>query len=192
MVRFALSSFFALIMLVGGGAQAAGLTADQASRFVDSMPAIIELGKALEAEGISDAIQADYTIKPDEPFEPYSYSLREMKKISPDGYSRTAAIAKDNGFANAEEWASVGDQVVVAYMALKMPPDFAESVSSISEDMLVNMPPELQAQMAQGLALAKVMQNVPQATKDAVAPVADRLDAIMDDAIKQNQGGVAQ
>lgn len=166
---------FLSVVLFAGVAQAETLSVDEAKRFAQSIPDATALGEALRKE-IGEKVFDDEGFEGDE-FRPYSGSLMKLKTANLQAYKRVSAMAKTHGFADAANWASVGDRTMKAYIALKMPPGVAQMASSLSPQMLAMMPEETKAQYAKSQKLMKVLSEVSDADKAAVAEVSSVIDA---------------
>ncbi len=168
------------------GIAAAGdnpLTEDQAKRFVETLPALDQFGKDLEAEGKTEQMSIDTQPKAGEEFKPYSTAVAVLEKRHPADHKRLANLVKPHGFS-AGEWGDVGDRVMIAWMALKMQeedPRTLQMMEGMDKSMLDMMPPELKAQMEAAFAMMETVKNAPEADKQAVASVKDDLDAYMEE-----------
>lgn len=84
------------------------LTSDQVERFISSMPDSLELGRKYDDKKPRDI----------DPSKPMTSGLALMDKNGPE-YADVSQLALRHGFANAEQWAQVGDRTVSAYIVAK-------------------------------------------------------------------------
>ncbi len=192
-MRTALLRFTSLCLLVlalgfAGTGQAAALTADDIDRFIESLPDAIELGEEFEAQGLGEALMAETLVDESGAFTPYTSGLTVLKTESASAYSRVEELAAKHDFRSAEDWAAVGDRVVLAYMAVRMPPEAFEMMAQITPDMRANLPPQMQEQMANAMAMSKAIKAVPEADTAMIMPFADRLDEVLSNTIAPNAG----
>lgn len=175
----------ALLMTAGAGAADKPLTADAAKRFVASLDSIETLGKEFEAEGKADNLKVDTMPKAGEPFKPFSKSVAALKTQYPADYAKLENAVKPHGFS-AEGWSQAGDQVMVAYVALRMQEENPQAMAQMQQmhamdkSMLDQMPPEMKSQITTAMAMMDMVQNVSAEDKKAVAAVRDDLDAYVE------------
>lgn len=175
----------ALLMTAGAGAADKPLTADAAKRFVASLDDIETLGREFEAEGKVDNMKIDTMPKAGEPFKPFSKSVTALKAQYPGDYAKLQNAVKPHGFS-AEDWSVAGDQVMIAYMALRMEEENPQALAQMQQmhamdkSMLDQLPPEMKAQMNMAMAMMETVQNASAEDKKAVAAVKDDLDAYVE------------
>ncbi|MCK5750234.1 MAG: hypothetical protein KAH44_28715 [Oricola sp.] len=181
-------SFF--VFVTGAFAADAPLTADAAKRFVASLDSVKTLADEFEASGKTEALELDAMPKAGEPFKPYSKSIAALKDQYPADYTKLQSAVKPHGF-NAEEWGSVGDRVMVAYLARKMEkenPDAMAQMAQMDPNMLNMMPPEMKAQVMQAKAMLDAVAAAPAEDKAVVAEVEGDLDAFMEEEAAEHSG----
>lgn len=157
------------------------LTEDQAKRFVTTLPAVQALGEEMNADGKIGKMQVDLQPKAGEPFTPYTTAIAALKKKYPADHARLAGAVKPYGF-NAAEWASIGDKVMIAYLAVKMQEEDPRSMAmmeGMDSSMLDMMPPEMRDQMQSAFAMLETVRNTPDEDRKAVMAAKDELDAYM-------------
>ena len=175
---FISSLFFTFAALAGDGP----LTEDQAKRFVASLTSVEALGDALEAEGKIENLQIDSQPKAGEAFQPYSRAVAALAKKYPADHDKLAKALKPHGFS-ADNWGSVGDRVMIAYLAVKMQeddPQAMQMMDGMDASMLEMMPPEMRAQMEGVFAMMETVKNAPAEDKEAISAVKAELDAYME------------
>lgn len=114
----------------------------------------------------------------------FSSGVEEMKGTP--AYGKFEGVVKKHGFDNLQSWASVGDRVFAAMMAIEMKgesdnAEMAEAMAEIENDP--NMSPEMKAQMRAMMGAAvnitKMADNVPDADIEAIRPHLKALEASM-------------
>jgi hypothetical protein len=173
-----------VLLLVTGvvAAEGAPLTADQAKRFVATLPALDALGEQFEAEGKMGELQIEARPKAGEVFKPYSGVVAVLKEKYPSDHAKLASVAKAQGFST-QEWGQVGDRVMIAYLALRMQeedPRSLEMMEGMDKSMLDMMPPEMREQLEGTFAMMETVKNAPEEDKAAVVSVKSELDAYME------------
>lgn len=173
----------ASLMAAGASAADAPLTEDQAKRFVASLDAVEMLADEFEAEGKMEELQIDTQPKPDQAFTPYSGAVEALNKRYPAGYTRLKDTVAKHGF-KAKDWGGVGDQVIAAYLAIKMEeenPGMMAQMKAMDPAMLEMLPPQAKAQFQQSLTMMETIENTPPENKKAVASVRKELDQHMNE-----------
>ncbi|GJL95741.1 MAG: hypothetical protein DHS20C05_21460 [Hyphococcus sp.] len=173
------------VLLMVSGASAGDqkpLTEDQAKRFAATLPALETLKKEMDAEGKTEQMAIETQPKAGEEFKPYSKAVAVLKKDHSAEHARLAKAVKPHGFTPTQ-WGSVGDRVMVAYMAIKMQEQDPKSMAmmeGMDKSMLDMVPPEMRAQLESTFAMMETVKNAPEADKKAVAAVKEDLDKYMD------------
>ncbi len=172
---------FIIAAMAAAPALAGGLSKDAAARFVatlaDLKPIMEEIADKDETLG-----GFDVTPKRGEPYAPYTDGMAVLKERDPALHKKMRAITKKHGFSLAD-WASTGDQVFLAYMALQLDQQDAASIAAMRDmdpALLANLPPEMRAQMDQAFTMMEAAEAVPQADKKIVKPLVRDLEAFMD------------
>lgn len=125
-------------------------------------------------------------------------SMPDMTRLFSDGvekmedepvYEKFESVVQKHGFKNLQSWASVGDRVFGAMMAIEMKgsggggAEMAEAMAEIENDP--NMSPEMKAQMrammGAALNMTKAADNVPAADIEAIRPHLKALKAVLND-----------
>lgn len=179
--KFSISLIAVLFAVLSSAVAADALTEDQVRRYAAALPDLSALGEEMEKAGV-EGFSDDYEIIENGEFAPYTAPLARLKKEHPGEYKKVNVVAKKHKFANAAEMALVADRTMLAYMALKMPPEAAAMASAMTPEMLKMLPPETQAQYKTGMAMMKAAENAPQADKDVVSPLTPLLDEAMAEA----------
>lgn len=115
----------------------------------------------------------------------FSSGVEEMKGTP--AYGKFEDVVNKHGFKDLQSWASVGDRVFAAMMAIELKDggggnaEMAEALAEIENDP--NMSPEVKAQMRAMMGAAvnitKMADNVPAADIEAVRPHLQALEASM-------------
>ena len=176
--KFSISLIAVIFTVFSAAVAGDALTEDQVRRYAAALPDLSALGEEMEKAGI-EGFADDYKVIENGAFAPYTAPLARLKKEHPGEYKKVNAVAKKHKFANAAEMALVADRTMLAYMALKMPPEAAAMSAAMTPDMLKMLPTETQEQYKTGMAMLKAAENAPQADKDVVSPLAPLLDAAM-------------
>lgn len=118
----------------------------------------------------------------DQEFKPYTSAITALKEKHPADHARLGNMLKPHGFA-ADEWAGVGDRVVIAWMALKMDeenPGAIAQMEAMDESMLDMMPENMKEQFQRARIMVETVKNASPEDKAVVATVKDDLDAYME------------
>lgn len=165
----------AVLCIVGFNPAFAGkLTADQVKNFVSAIPEVEVFANDMRATGKDKELEKAAEPKPgDDSFTPYQKSIVLMKEKFPEDYSRLGNIVTRHGFASQESWASAGDDVMLAYMAIKMGDQGRKSMEAIAampEEAKASLSPEARAQMEQAVHMMEIIGSVPAENKTALEP----------------------
>lgn len=162
-------------------AQAAGLTAQQTQSFVQAIPDMEALSDKMRAEGKDAVLESSVRPKPgDTDFKPYTKGMVTLKEKFPADYIVLEETVEKYGFANAGEWATTGDQVMMAYLATKMEGkqyDALKQMAAVPAEVLAKLPPKVTSQIEQAKTVIKVAEQVPPEDKETVRPHTAAIDA---------------
>lgn len=153
------------------------LTNGEAKRFVDSLDPALVFSKRMESEGKSEYTSVIKKHLKGDDYNVYTQNMIHFKEIYPEEYAAFTVIVKQFKFSNSEEWASVGDAVMLAFLAGQ------EDMNKISEDMeqnitpaiLASMQPELREQTQAAMDMIKAIKNVPKQNIETVKPYGDKI-----------------
>ena len=177
------------IVLSMSAAQAASpLSSEQVTHFVETLAPIQTFGDALEKEGKLNVLIGGGASANGE-FKPYSTGVDALKKQFPADFRRLAGVVKPHGFT-PEEWGETGDRVMAAYMALRIErdePGALDRIEPVDLEELKKMPPELQIQMRDYMAMMEAVKKAPSADRTAVLPSMELIDAHI--AAQEEAGG---
>ncbi|WP_100639003.1 hypothetical protein [Marinobacter salexigens] len=175
-----------LVLLLAFTAQAENLSDAKIRAFIASMQDAQALQDQYgDTEGWPDPASEDMDSMPDMS-RLFSAGVEEMKG-SP-AFDKFESLVKKHGFKNLQSWATVGDRVFGALMAIEMKnanvgSEMAEAMAEMENDP--NMSPEMKAQMrammGAALNMTKAADNVPAADIEAVRPHLNALKATMED-----------
>lgn len=179
----------ALVLLVGTcfvvvQSHAASFDSKAVESYINSLPEVEAFGERMESQGKDEAWLNDVSPMEGDTFDPHTRGISALKQHDPAEYAELGKIVGRHGFSSGENWAAVGDRVILAYGALKAEsenPELFEMVKqmeSMDERMLAMMPAEVRAQMEQALAMARSFARVPDSDKQVVRPHVARLDAV--------------
>ena len=115
---------------------------------------------------------------------PFSSSLSTMREYQ--GYAEFESAISAAGFASIEQWAGVGDRVIIAYGAIKMSeraPDLdiqmAQAMQKLENSGMSEAQKQMMREMMQSSSRAvQAYTDAPQADKDAVMPFIAELEAM--------------
>lgn len=172
-----------VLVFVAPAVLAAPLTADQAARFVASLPD----AQALENEFGTEALKnqdLESFLGDDGTFLPYTRGLAILRQEAPEGVRKLGGIVSRHGFSSVESWAQVGDRVLQAYAAVKMgenmPQDAMAGMTAMGPEMLAQLPPQVRSQVEASMKMMNAFKEVSDADKAAVAPVVSQLDQFVE------------
>lgn len=178
----------AIFMSVSAVEAANPLSSDQVVHFVETLGPIQTFGDALEKEGKLNVLIGGGASANGE-FKPYSAGVGALKKQFPADFRRLSGVVKPHGFT-PEEWGEIGDRVMAAYMALRIErdePGALDKIDAVDPEELKKMPPELQLQMRDYMAMMEAVKKAPSADKTAVFPSMELIDAHI--AAQEETGG---
>ncbi|MBK1887238.1 hypothetical protein [Marinobacter sp. DY40_1A1] len=175
-----------LLSILAFSAQAEKLTDSTIRAFIASMQdAQILEDQYKGTEGWPDADDEDMGSMPDLS-RLFSEGVKKMK--GGPAYDKYESLVKKHGFKNLPSWASVGDRVFAAMMAVEM--KSADATSEMAEVMAEmesdpNLSPEIKAQMqammGAAINMTKTADNVPAADIEAIRPHLKALKAVLND-----------
>ncbi|MFC6669374.1 hypothetical protein [Marinobacterium aestuariivivens] len=182
-------SFFCIwllpLMLFGVAFQAQAnspLSRQLAEAYVSLLPQVRAFSDRLDPV-LGQQLQGELQPRSGEPFQPHRKGLEILRQRQAGDYRELTGLVRQGGFASAEDWARVGDQVLLGYAALKADQagpellQLAAGMDGMDPQMLALMPPQLQARMTQLAVLARVVAAVEPADRAIVRPLLPRLDA---------------
>lgn len=126
--------------------------------------------------------------------ESFIASLQDMEAVFEDSGEEVSkhpptqrglsAVAKRHGFSNLDEWASAGDRIYTAYMAISMEGQPAMDESGMESYMasLEQLPEEernnIRTMMESAIESNKTIRNAPREDIEAVRPYIDEITAL--------------
>ena len=156
-------------------ALAQSLTTDRAKDFVDSLDAITSYSESLDPTIARAAFDDQMMPAPGESFAPYTRAVTYMQENHPEIYDEITELVSDHGFSSASAWAEVGDQVALAFIAGQINARDIAQISSITPEMLEQMPAEMRPQMEMMLTMVEAVKRTSQSDIDALRPLSDTL-----------------
>lgn len=159
------------------------LDALEAKRFVDSLDPAYAFSKRMESEGKAKYTSVIKKHLTGDDYNVYTQNMIHFKETYPQEYEAFTVVIKQFGFSSCEEWASVGDAVILAYLAGQ------EDMNEIAKDMeknmtpevLASMPPEIKAQTEAAMTMMKVIKNIPPRNIETVKPYAQKISNLTKD-----------
>lgn len=181
-----IAMLLALFTFFSVSSHAQSLSDQKISSFIESLKAAEKLEPEFEdlsdeMDGEDDGTMPDFS-------RIFSDSLDELK--GHEAYSRLEELARDHGFSNLEEWASTGDRVFQAWMAIEMeqqnPAARQEMNAALAEiennpDMTAEQKAQMRAMMESAMGAMQSASNAPPEDVEAVRPHADALRRLSDD-----------
>lgn len=175
-----------LVSLLAFAAQAKDLSDSTIRAFIATMNDTQALQDKLEdTEGWPDPEGEDMASMPDMS-RLFSSGVEQMEGTP--AYDEFEAVVEKRGFDSLESWASVGDRVFAAMMAIDMKKEgagqeMAEAMAEIENDpnMSEQQKAQMRAMMGAALSITKMADDVPTADIEAVRPHLKDLEATMGD-----------
>lgn len=150
------------------------LTPQMAGNFVRSMHDVQHLARQMDAEGKNKVLDARIKKADAQSFRPYSHATAAMREKFSSDYKTLNTIAKNHGFSNAEEWASTGDAVIVAYLASELEGSAKSHIQAaeryMNAETFKQLPADAKKQLQQSVALMRRLNTVPADHIIAVRP----------------------
>jgi len=174
---------FAALLLISSLATAE-LAPPRIEAYIASLGEVRVLGDELKAEGKQGLLARQIMPRAGEPFDPHLGAVRTLKRDEPGYFSRLEQSVLRQGFTSADSWARTGDQIVLAYGAVKVSTESPQLLvlagqSGPEQELLLQALPEQQrAQLRQAMVVARALSKVPEADKNAVRPYVGQLDKL--------------
>lgn len=117
------------------------------------------------------------------------FSSGVEKMVGTPAYNKFESVVEKRGFDSLEGWASVGDRVFGAMMAIEMKgedpgagEEMAEAMAEIENDpnMSAEQKAQMRAMMGAAMGITQMANDVPSADIEAVRPHLEALEASMD------------
>ncbi|MCK0162514.1 hypothetical protein [Marinobacter sp. S6332] len=179
-----------VVSLMAFAAQAKDLSDSTIQAFIASLNDAQELqDKYEDTEGWPDPESEDMASMPDMT-RLFSNGVEQMEGTP--AYDEFEAVVEKRGFDNLESWASVGDRVFAAMMAINMKKEGADSgagqemAKAMAEiennpNMSEQQKAQMRAMMGAALSITKMADDVPAADIEAIRPHLKDLEAVMGD-----------
>src|SRR5690606_14835829 len=114
--------------------------------------------EGLDEDVTEGVLGADLIPQSGEPLQPYTRSLEYLRDEQGEAYEAMGDIVEEHGFESLEQWAGIGDRVMVAWLALQME---GNEVGAITPEMLDQVPPQMRPQIERMLAMMEAVSNAP-------------------------------
>lgn len=162
----------AVAVAIHSPAAAMSLKAKQVENFIASMGPVNTLTNEIDFQS-----KADFSTAKE--FSPFSLGLESLKANEASAYKKLGQIVKGHGFSSQEDWASTGDAVMLAFIAVKAEQDNPglTELQEFPPEMLEQMPPETRAQFETTMKMVRAVRAVPPENKTAVTPYLDKIEA---------------
>ncbi|MBV1786837.1 hypothetical protein KQ940_02090 [Marinobacterium sp. D7] len=171
-----------LALLLATSMAAAELAPARIEAYIASLSSVRELGDQLKAEGKQELLARQIMPRAGEPFDPHQRAVRTLNRDEPNYFVRLEKSVLQQGFTSVDSWAKTGDQIVLAYGAVKVSAESPQMLALAArsgpeqELLLQTLPEPQQGQLRQALVVAKALARVPEADKRAVRPYVGQLD----------------
>lgn len=176
--------FATVLYSITSTASAGSFSSGEANIFANCLPQMNTLAQEMQAKGeAKEVFDGSGEMVVDGKFAVYSGSLSTLKSQYPGAYERVDDAAEDCGLDGVDHFARVGDGVMGAYMAKRIPPGTIAMMQSMAPEMLDRLPP----QARKGLSMMAAVQNVPEEDKVALT---EEVMAIMDANIQKMAPGI--
>lgn len=164
--------FFAVV-------QAEELSPENIQKFISTLRPLRALANDAPSGKLSDTFKTNVL---ENGFEKgiYSNLLRNLRTTDPELESEVKKVIKSNGFNTTEEWATIGDRVMAAYIAIALEgnADQLRQAMSIDPEVVKQMGPIMQRKVTQLQRVFVSSQQVPSSDKSAVQPFVNELESL--------------
>lgn len=160
------------------------LTEDQVERFIESMAEV-----RTWADDADELAEMEIDPGAEGITKPFSSALQHMQ--AQGGLSGLETIVHDHGFESIDQWGRVGDRVVRAFMALEIEREHPDAKAELQEarreiEANPDIPEAQKEQLLQMLeqtagAMMAMVEDVPEADRDALRPHMPRLRETLED-----------
>lgn len=104
--------------------------------------------------------------------------IRQLDGTS--AYREISSAVTSNGFRSMDEFSQKADRIMMAMVALEMENEDLSMMSGMTDDMVANLPPSMQAQIQAFQKLMKAVNNVPSSDIETLRPLNHKLQSSMD------------
>lgn len=176
-----LGNFFCVLPVYADASRV--LTAEETKRFVDSLSPSYAFAQQMEKEGKTSDLNVVKENLTGGDINIYTQHIVKFKEKYPKDYDAFTVLVKQFHFSACEEWASVGDAVIMAYLAGQ------DNFDAILEDMEKNITPEILEKMPKearentkaALTMMRAIKNIPHQNIVTVKPHAAKIKSVMDE-----------
>ncbi len=172
-------------------AKTENLTDKDVKQFVSAIEDVENFADELKKEGKDKALEAAVEpVEGDKAFTPYGNGVDLLKEKFPDDYKELNGIVGKHGFKTPEKWASSGDQVMHAYMAVKIEeqnPEAFKQIKEITPEMREKLPPQAIQQLERAQAMMKLVKSSPEQNRKVVKAHMKDIDAWLDRAAQKER-----
>ncbi|MEM9810731.1 MAG: hypothetical protein AAF788_05845 [Pseudomonadota bacterium] len=178
-------SFLSALLFFAGTALAGPLTTENVENFLAAAETLDKMAK--------DNPDFDIDIGSDDPTEVMENMISEdgqfrlfdvitnKLRADPEVNNEFLGVIRENGFADAQEFATIGDHIALTTMALSMGSDDLQQFQQLANmpaAQLQMIPPEMRTMIDRAQKLSRVVSGVPEQDKDTLRPYLDRLMAM--------------
>ncbi|PCK00339.1 MAG: hypothetical protein COA45_00730 [Zetaproteobacteria bacterium] len=170
------------------------LKKSQVAAFIGSQKVLHSLSDEMKAAGVETFFKYDPKLIMKKKMPIFAGNISRLKKNTPAYYDRLTGIvtgySHNTGvnnnpvyrFENAEDWAKIGDRIMLAYFtehSTASRTGYDDLMSALPPGMMKMLNPEDRAKVEEQLGLLSSAQNVPEADKKLVDTFYDEIDDVL-------------
>ncbi|PCI56930.1 MAG: hypothetical protein COB36_01275 [Alphaproteobacteria bacterium] len=186
------------VLMTFSGVSVAGepkrLKKSEVAAFIGSQKVLHSLSEEMKAAGVVSFFKYDPKLIAQKNMPIFVENVRIMQKDTPAYYDRLTVIVTGYShnptventpvyrFTSAEDWASIGDRVMLAHFtenSTATQTGYDDLISALPPGMLDKLDPERRAIVEKNLDLLRSAQNVPEADKKLVESFEERLKKVL-------------
>ncbi len=183
MLKSLTSCLFILLLTVHTAAANEILTALKINSFLSTIEEVKALSDEMSPEGKKQLTDIQASAMQGNDFTPYRSGVTILKKSYPYDYTKLSDTVGSYGFNSPENWAQTGDDMMAAYVSVKMGDTAQQTMKSMSAnmnpEMMAMLPPEAKATIQKTKAMLNTLEKVPAENKKVVAPLMDKIETTM-------------
>lgn len=174
--RFFIAIF---LLLVTASAQSQSLSQSNIDKYIKSVDMFVNTNNPA-VKAIEESFRKNQNIEFDTDADGnISIMSQLLGKLDSSQRDAISEMAEDAGFDSIEEWASIGDRVSAAMMAIEMEKEPVD-MSQMTPEMMAMVPESMRQQMEGAMRMIKAVKNVPATDIAIVKANYDELSKHMD------------
>ncbi len=183
-MKYILSTFLAATLIFSGFSAKADqiLTEMDVNNFLSTLTDVKGLTDNMSEDSRSELMGHHMQEMQDSEFSPYEHGVSVLKEKYPGDYTNLFGVVTQYGFSSPEEWAQTGDDMMAAYMNVRVGDQLRQSIvmmSQVPSGSMALMPPEALQQMERSKSIVKELDAVPAENTELMKTHADKVDAAM-------------